>query len=223
MKKFLVSMAGGAILLTVLPAQSNATSMVATWEATVGTVNGTLAQSIWNIGDTIQFQVTYDDEGTNYHEYSDGANGIAELGRGDDTIEQTITLPSSSDYYFYSDAGFTFDQNTLDFIAQVDDSGVRNDAETYQNDEYLFSYYSADSFGASLWSSEIAYSYMAGLVFDANGMRVYNRVYFSDLTYTVAAASQDPAAPVPEPATMLLFGTGLVGFAGYKKRQSKRK
>jgi hypothetical protein len=33
----------------------------------------------------------------------------------------------------------------------------------------------------------------------------------------------DTPAPIPEPATMLLFGTGLAALAGYRKRQAKIK
>ena len=33
----------------------------------------------------------------------------------------------------------------------------------------------------------------------------------------------NPPDPIPEPATILLFGAGLAGLAGYRRRQSKKK
>ncbi len=38
-----------------------------------------------------------------------------------------------------------------------------------------------------------------------------------------AVRDGDSTAPVPEPATMLLFGVGLAGLAGYRRRQAMKK
>jgi len=44
-----------------------------------------------------------------------------------------------------------------------------------------------------------------------------NQMLFDNITF----GSEIPAAPVPEPTTMLLHGTGLVGVAGAAKRKKK--
>jgi len=38
---------------------------------------------------------------------------------------------------------------------------------------------------------------------------------------SVRADDAKPGSPIPEPVTMFLLGTGLIGFAGYKLRKQK--
>ncbi len=48
------------------------------------------------------------------------------------------------------------------------------------------------------------------------------RIGYSDRDFKDMVVTADDVAPVPEPATILLFGTGLIGLAGFARKKVKK-
>lgn len=79
----------------IFSSNANAVLVTETWQAQIINTSATGgATHIFNAGDTFNWTVTYDDEGTRSHEYLDGENNIAEDGQGDDALWLTACMSS---------------------------------------------------------------------------------------------------------------------------------
>ena len=198
------------------------------WTAKVRGVNtGSTADIFWDRGDTISIWVTVAPNAAPGSLFSDGPNGIAEYGQGDDVWE--YDFPNFPDYHTVKNVGVRFDNMLTDYLHLVQSPDAPAPLEfcnitvAYWNsftdltgmvrDEIRII---GDGIGFSLGNG-----YTGGCCDDCN-----------DLGYITTPASGLQSGeidffavnftPTPEPDTMLLFGTGLAGLACSRLRRKKK-
>ncbi len=210
----------------------------------IGLTAGILAMGTAGMAATIQINVTGQNDSYYHHEWWSG-------GYYNHTYTDTDSIPTSYYYYqgsggAYDKMKLTFDLSSLATINVNDITGATlnlNITSAYNNG-------GGSDAGKILYNSTTAYvsvndngwtsfdiltplitSLTAGgtsAVFKGENMHVYDGCGYSFTSaeeghpaYLEITSGGSGGAPVPEPATMLLFGTGLAGLAGWRKKRNK--
>jgi len=86
--------------------------------------------------------------------------------------------------------------------------------------KYFFIILADDNYGIGLQAQYVStYGYGAEARINENTLEITEHELERDLSFSVLSPS---AQPVPEPSTMLLLGTGLIGLAGWGRKKFKK-
>jgi len=131
---------------------------------------------------------------------------FSDLGGGSwEATANSVTTPFSSTFGFYFDI----------YTGGLNDNDV--DYSWYSDSQFNYNHNTSASADTTIKHLLIAYSASAktALIFLDDQLGALP----ADMDYNDKTVSVDDVAPVPEPATMFLFGTGLLGLAATARRK----
>ena len=154
------------------------------------------------------------------------ATDLADVNPGEDLWQYSYTV---SDHTFAADTGFTiyFDLGLYDFLDPAPPAPNSDwDVTTWNPDPSLPDDGAYDAY-ALVDNASLADIFTVNFVWlgGSSGPGPQSFEVYDGITWSILEnGSTNPgAAPVPEPATMFLFGTGLAGFIGTTIRKKFKK
>ena len=109
--------------------------------------------------------------------------------------------------------GLEYDDPTINWVATIPDSSYPNGLDSFTIDTAFDWDYAIIKAGTLSWA--FADTEIDNQLTWAGGPPASSHISF------FTGSGSPPNNPVPEPATMLLFGTGLVGLAGLRRKMKK--